>query len=111
MKRILIYFFLIFILNGKNITDQVEVMILSKNVGTDEEKLEEVTMELANQIVEKSPFAIKRAKKSIKLAANTSLKKGLKEEQELFVECFKSNDGKEGIKAFIDKRKPEFKGN
>ena len=81
------------------------------NMVTDEEKLEEVTMELANQIVEKSPFAIKRAKKSIKLAANTSLKKGLKEEQELFVECFKSNDGKEGIKAFIDKRKPEFKGN
>ena len=68
-------------------------------------------MELASQIAEKSPFAIKRAKKSIKLAANTSLKKGLKEEQELFVECFKSNDGKEGIKAFIDKRKPEFKGN
>ena len=81
------------------------------NMVTDEEKLEEVTMELANQIVEKSPFATKRAKKSIKLAANASLKKGLKEEQELFVECFKSNDGKEGIKAFIDKRKPEFKGN
>ena len=81
------------------------------NLVTDEEKLEKVTMELANQIAEKSPFAIKRAKKSIKLAANTSLKKGLKEEQELFVECFKSNDGKEGIKAFIDKRKPEFKGN
>ena len=81
------------------------------NMVTDEEKLEEVTMEIANQIAEKSPFAIKRAKKSIKLAANTSLKKGLKEEQELFVECFKSNDGKEGIEAFIDKRKPEFKGN
>ena len=77
----------------------------------EKEKLEKVTMELANQIAEKSPFAIKRAKKSIKLAANTSLKKGLKEEQELFIECFKSNDGKEGIKAFIDKRKPEFKGN
>mgnify|MGYP002020414340 FL=1 len=81
------------------------------NMVTDEEKLEEVTMELANQIAEKSPFAINRAKKSIKLAANTSLKEGLKEEQELFVECFKSNDGKEGITAFIDKRKPEFKGN
>ena len=31
------------------------------------------------------------------------MKKGLKIEQELFIECFKSIDGKEGIKAFIDK--------
>ena len=39
-----------------------------------------------------------------------SLEKGLKYEQELFIECFKSDDGKEGIEAFIDKRKPNFKG-
>ena len=81
------------------------------NIVTEEEELEDLTMKMAELIAEKSPFAIKRAKKSIKLASNTSLKKGLKQEQELFVECFKSNDGKEGIKAFIEKRKPEFKGN
>lgn len=81
------------------------------NLVTDEELLEEMTMEIAKQIAEKSPFAVERAKKSVKLASNTSMKKGLKKEQELFVECFKSNDGKEGIKAFIEKRKPEFKGN
>ena len=81
------------------------------NLVTDEELLEKMTMEIAKQIAEKSPFAVERAKKSVKLASNTSMKKGLKKEQEFFVECFKSNDGKEGIKAFIEKRKPEFKGN
>ena len=81
------------------------------NMVTNEENLEEATMEFASQIANKSSFAINRAKKSIGLVANTSLKEGLKKEQELFVECFNSNDGKEGIKAFIEKRKPEFEGN
>ena len=81
------------------------------NLVTDEDTLEEKTMEIATLIAEKSPFAVERAKKSVKLASNTTMKKGLKKEQELFVECFKSNDGKEGIAAFIEKRKPEFKGN
>ena len=81
------------------------------NLVTDEDTLEEKTMEIATLISEKSPFAVERAKKSVKLASNTTMKKGLKKEQELFVECFKSNDGKEGIAAFIEKRKPEFKGN
>ena len=81
------------------------------NLVTDEGQLEDETMKIAKQIAEKSPFAIERAKKSVKLVANNTMKKGLKIEQELFVECFKSNDGKEGIKAFIEKRRPEFQGN
>ena len=81
------------------------------NLVTDEDKLEDLTMEIAKEIAKKSTFAVKRAKKSVKLASSTTIEKGLKEEQKLFVECFNSNDGKEGIRAFIEKRKPEFKGN
>ena len=81
------------------------------NLVTDEGQLDDETMKIAKQIADKSSFAVERAKKSVKLVSDTSMKKGLKMEQELFVECFKSNDGKEGIKAFIEKRKPEFQGN
>jgi len=81
------------------------------NLVTEEEELEDLTMKMAKQIAGKSPFAVERAKKSVKLASNNSMVEGLRIEQELFVECFNSNDGKEGIKAFIEKRKPEFQGN
>ena len=36
------------------------------------------------------------------------LEEGLQKEQELFVECFNSSDGKEGVAAFLEKRKARF---
>ncbi len=74
------------------------------------EELEEKTIELANTVASKSSYAVERAKKSVKAVAEMSLEKGLKYEQDLFIECFKSEDGKEGIAAFIEKRKANFKG-
>ena len=74
------------------------------------EELEEKTMEMAKKITEKSPYAIERAKQSVKSVSNMNLKEGLKFEREMFLECFTSDDGKEGITAFIEKRKANFKG-
>ncbi len=74
------------------------------------EELESKTIEIANAIAEKSSFAIERAKKSVKAVAEMNLEDGLKLEREMFVECANSEDGKEGITAFIEKRKPNFKG-
>ncbi len=74
------------------------------------EELRDKTLELAHTISEKSRFAVIKAKKSVKAASRMSLEEGLKYEQETFIECFNSYDGKEGIKAFIEKRKPNFKG-
>ncbi|MBL8151796.1 MAG: enoyl-CoA hydratase/isomerase family protein [Blastocatellia bacterium] len=73
-------------------------------------ELESYTMTLANKIAEKSPIALQMAKESVKSAARMNLREGLEHEIDLFALCFSSEDKEEGVKAFLEKRKPEFKG-
>ncbi|HMV49539.1 MAG TPA: enoyl-CoA hydratase-related protein [Blastocatellia bacterium] len=74
------------------------------------EELEAKTMELAGRIAEKSPVALAMAKTAVKAAARTTLREGLDQEIDLFALCFSSEDKEEGVRAFLEKRKPEFKG-
>jgi enoyl-CoA hydratase len=72
--------------------------------------LEAKTMETANRIAEKSPIALQMAKEAVKLASRSNLDEGLRREVDLFALCFSSEDKNEGVNAFLEKRKPEFKG-
>jgi len=72
--------------------------------------LEAKTMEIANRIAEKSPVALRMAKEAVKTASRANLDEGLRREIDLFALCFSSEDKDEGVKAFLEKRKPEFKG-
>ena len=74
------------------------------------DQLEIKTMEIANRIAEKSPIALRLAKEAIKLASRSNLDEGLRREVDLFALCFSSADKDEGVTAFLEKRKPEFKG-
>lgn len=72
--------------------------------------LEAKTMELANRIAEKSPIALRMAKEAVRVASRSNLDEGLRREIDLFALCFSSEDKDEGVKAFLEKRKPAFKG-
>ena len=72
--------------------------------------LEGKTMELATRIAEKSPVALRMAKEAVKLASRSNLDEGLRREVDLFALCFSSEDKNEGVSAFLEKRKPDFKG-
>jgi enoyl-CoA hydratase/carnithine racemase len=74
------------------------------------EELESKTMEIAGKIAEMSPVALAMAKAAVKGAARLDLRAGLDNEVELFALCFSSEDKEEGVRAFIEKRKPDFKG-
>lgn len=68
------------------------------------------TIELARTIASKSPVALRIAKAAVRAAAEMPLSAGLAYETELFVTCFASEDKREGIDAFLQKRAPEFRG-
>ncbi len=74
------------------------------------DQLEEKTMEMASKIAEKSPIALSMAKTAVKNAARMNLREGLDSEIDLFALCFSSEDKEEGVRAFIEKRKADFKG-
>jgi len=73
-------------------------------------QLEAETMKLAEKIAEKAPIALQLSKEAVKFAAKSNLDEGLRREVDLFAICFSTEDKKEGVAAFLEKRKPEFKG-
>lgn len=68
------------------------------------------TVKLAASIASKSPIATRLAKESVNKAFETTLDEGLQFERKNFYLTFASEDQKEGMAAFIEKRKAEFKG-
>jgi enoyl-CoA hydratase len=65
---------------------------------------------LAKEIAQMSPIAIQLAKEAVNRSFETHLDEGLHFERKNFYLTFASEDQKEGMKAFIEKRKPEYKG-
>jgi len=65
---------------------------------------------LAKEIAQMSPVAVQLAKEAVNRAFETHLDEGLHFERKNFYLAFASEDQKEGMKAFIEKRKPAYKG-
>jgi enoyl-CoA hydratase len=72
--------------------------------------LRETVVNLATRIAEKSPVALRMAKDAVKSAARMNLREGIDRETDLFCLTFGSEDKVEGVRAFLEKRKPDFKG-
>lgn len=82
---------------------------LANQAYSDEELLPK-TMELAKKIAKKSPVAVKAALAMLQYAKPASYYEGVKAESDSFGEVFVSEDAKEGIQAFLEKRQPVFTG-
>ena len=65
---------------------------------------------MARAIAEKPPIATRLAKEAIDRSFEGTLALGVEYERRLLALAFASEDAKEGLNAFLEKRKPDFKG-
>ena len=74
------------------------------------EQLLDEAIAMAETIAQKPPIAIQMAKAAIREGLESGLSPALSHERTLFYSLFGTDDQKEGMQAFLEKRKPEFKG-
>lgn len=96
------------ILSGRPISGQEAAEKGLANLAVAEDELEETTTSLANSIAQKSKPSIESVMALIPYAKTSQFAEGVKKEAELFGEIFTTDDAKEGVQAFIEKRRPNF---
>jgi len=74
------------------------------------EELEAAALEVAGQIAAQSPHAVAVLRELARTTRDLPLEEGLRREADGFVRCLRSEDGAEGVAAFIEKRAPTFTG-
>ncbi len=74
------------------------------------EELRAKTLEIAAEIAAKSPLTLRVAKEALRASQRMAVEEGIAYERDLFCLCFSSEDKKEGVAAFLEKRQAEWKG-
>lgn len=98
------------VLTGKFISAQEALQFGLVNRIVPVELMMSETLRFASDIAKLSPVAVKLAKESVNNAFNSTLDEGLIFERKNFYLTFASEDQKEGMAAFVEKRAPDFKG-
>ncbi len=86
----------------------LELQLVNKVVP--KEELLETALEWAKRLAQKPPVALQMVKQAVNTGGNTDLESGLIIESTCFANAFSTEDRKEGLKAFAEKRKPVFAG-
>jgi enoyl-CoA hydratase len=97
-------------LTGNSISAEEAYRVGLVNRVVPRESLLEEARKVAKEIASKPPISVRAAKEAILRAQDTTLEVGLEFERKAFYMLFATNDGKEGMKAFLEKRKPIFRG-
>ena len=98
------------VLTGRQITaeEALRAGLINKIVPV--EYFLEEAQKMAKDIANKPPIGVRLAKEAVLKSFDTTIEMGLEYERKNFYLCFASEDMKEGMSAFIEKRKPEWRG-
>lgn len=98
------------LLTGEPITARRAYELGLVNRVTPVEVYEQEALKLARRIAEQAPIAVRMIKKSVLKAIDLPLQEGMEYERNAFYLLFDSRDQKEGMRAFVEKRRPAFLG-
>jgi len=98
------------VLNNRTLSAQEALQFGLVNRLVPPEHCLDEALTLAAEVAGRAPMAVRMGKDAINAAFETTLAEGLAAERRNFYSLFATQDQKEGMKAFIEKRKPEWKG-
>ncbi|HEX2697917.1 MAG TPA: enoyl-CoA hydratase-related protein [Anaerolineales bacterium] len=98
------------ILNDRRLSAQEALQFGLVNRVVPTERYLDEALKLADEIASRAPVAVRVGKKMINQAYERMLTDGIHTEKQEFYNLFATEDQKEGMKAFVEKRKPQWKG-
>jgi 2-(1,2-epoxy-1,2-dihydrophenyl)acetyl-CoA isomerase len=98
------------VLSGRLVDAEEAARLGLVNWVVSEEDLPRFTLEKARELSDAAPASVRWAKEAIALAERAPLEEVLDFEERAQLACFTTEDRREGIRAFLEKRRPVFKG-
>lgn len=98
------------VLNNRTLSAQEALQFGLVNRVVPVDRYLQEALSLAEEIARRAPLAVRAGKEAVNRVFEGSLTDGLATEKELFYRLFSSEDQKEGMQAFVEKRQPEWKG-
>jgi enoyl-CoA hydratase len=98
------------VLNNRTLTAEEALRYGLVNTVVPVERCLDEALKLANEIAGRAPLAVRLGKEAVNHAFESFLADGLADERRAFYLLFSTQDQKEGMSAFIEKRKPDWKG-
>ena len=98
------------VLNNRHLSAEEAYKFGLINRMTSVESYLDEALQLATEIAERAPLAVRLGKEAINHAFQSNLSDGIADERRSFYFLFSSEDQKEGMQAFVERRKPMWKG-